>query len=182
MLRFLNPANLATLARLALAPWIALAMAHDRSLQALVLFCIAGLTDVVDGGLARHFGWSTPAGAYLDPIADKVLLSTVFLCLAVWNALPWWFVAVVFGRDVLILAAAGLALAFTRLRKFPPTVWGKLSTFLQILTAVVWMTVAAVPSFTLDSAAQIITWLATAATVWSGLHYGWRLIRLLRSH
>jgi cardiolipin synthase len=157
-------------------------MSHDRSLLALSLFFIAGLTDVVDGGLARRFGWSTVAGAYLDPIADKVLLSTVFICLALWSALPWWFVAVVFGRDILILAASAVALAFTRLRKFPPTVWGKLSTFLQIVTATVWMTLAAVPSFTLDNAARVLTWLATAATVWSGIHYGWRGIHLLRSH
>jgi len=180
-MKFLNPANLATLARLALAPFIALAMSHDRSLQALVLFCIAGFTDIIDGGLARRFGWSTTAGAYLDPIADKVLLSTVFICLALWNALPWWFVAVVFGRDVLILTFSAAALAFTRLRKFPPTIWGKLSTFLQILTAVVWMIVDALPSFTLDSAAQLLTWAATAATVWSGAHYGWRAVHLLRS-
>lgn len=182
MLRFLNPANLATLARFALTPAIALAMAHDRSLQALMLFLIAGLTDVIDGGLARRFGWSTPAGAYLDPIADKVLLSTVFICLALWNALPWWYVAVVFGRDILILGFAAAALAFTTLRKFPPSVWGKLSTFLQILTAIVWMTLAALPSFTLDSAARLLTWISTGATVWSGLHYGWRGIHLLRSH
>jgi len=182
MLPALNPANLATLARLALSPCIALAMSHDRSLLALGLFCIAGLTDIVDGGLARRFGWSTALGAYLDPIADKVLLGTVFICLALWNALPWWFVGVVFGRDILILAASAVALAFTRLRKFPPTVWGKLSTFLQIVTATVWMTLAAAPSFTLDSAARVLTWLATLVTVWSGIHYGWRGIHLLRSH
>jgi cardiolipin synthase (CMP-forming) len=182
MLRVLNPANLATLARLALSPCIALAMARDRSLLALGLFFIAGLTDIIDGGLARRFGWSTPLGAYLDPIADKVLLSTVFICLALWNALPWWFVGVVFGRDILILASSAVALAFTRLRKFPPTVWGKLSTFLQIVTATVWMTLAAVPSFTLDSAARVLTGLATVVTVWSGIHYGWRGIHLLRSH
>lgn len=182
MLRLLNPANLATFARLALAPWIAVAMFHELPLRALILFCIAGLTDVVDGGLARRFGWTTAAGAYLDPIADKILLSTVFICLAQWGALPWWFVAVVFGRDVLILAASAFALAFTRMRKFPPSFWGKLSTFLQILTATSWMSQAAFPSYTLESAARLLTWLSAATTVGSGTHYAWRGIQALRSH
>ena len=179
--RLLNPANLATLARIALSPAIALAMYRGASLRALILFTIAGFTDVLDGELARRFHWDSRAGAYLDPIADKVLMSTVFICLAVWNALPWWFVAIVFGRDLLILGGSAVALAFTTLRKFPPTVWGKLSTFLQILTATCWMSAAAFPSLTLDSAARIATWLATTATVWSGIHYGWRGVHMLRS-
>jgi phosphatidylglycerophosphate synthase len=69
----------------------------------------------------------------------------------------------------------------TRLRKFPPTLWGKLSTFLQILTATAWMAAAALPGLTLDSIAEGLMWLSTAATVWSGLHYGWRGVHLLRS-
>jgi cardiolipin synthase len=182
VLRILNPANLATLARLALTPLIALAMSRDESLRAVILFCIAGFTDVVDGGLARRFGWATALGAYLDPIVDKVLLSTVFICLTLWSSLPWWYLAIVFGRDILILTASAVALAFTRLRKFPPTIWGKLSTFLQILTAVAWMAQAAFPSFTLDSAARLLTGLSAAVTIWSGFHYGWRGIHLLRTH
>src|SRR5215831_401708 len=122
----LNPANLVTLSRLVFAPFIAHAVLRGRPLEAFVLLIIAGLTDVIDGGLARHFGWSTAAGAYLDPIADKVLLSTVYICLALHGAVPWWFVAVIFGRDLLILASSGAALAFTRMRKFAPSIWGKL--------------------------------------------------------
>lgn len=177
----LNPANLFTLSRVALAPFIAAAILQDRPLQAFVLSIIAGFTDVIDGGLARHFGWSTAAGAYLDPIADKVLLSTVYICLAIHGDVPWWFVAVIFGRDLLILAASGVALAFTRLRKFAPSVWGKLSTFLQIVTAVVSMGRNAFPVLTLDSILHMLIGLSAAATVWSGIHYGWRGLRMLRT-
>src|SRR5438067_4586400 len=109
----LNPANLVTLSRLVFAPFIGNAILHGRPREAFVLLVIAGFTDVIDGGLARRFGWSTAAGAYLDPIADKVLLSTVYICLAFHGRVPWWFVAVIFGRDLLILASSGVALAFT---------------------------------------------------------------------
>jgi cardiolipin synthase (CMP-forming) len=177
----LNPANLFTLSRIALAPFVARAILQGQPLEAFVLSIVAGFTDVIDGGLARHFGWSTAAGAYIDPIADKVLLSTIYVCLAIHGAVPLWFVAVIFGRDLLILAASGFAMAFTRLRKFPPTVWGKLSTFLQIVTAVVCMGRDAFPTLTLDSISRDLIWLAAAMTVWSGIHYGWRGIRMLQT-
>jgi cardiolipin synthase len=176
----LNPANLFTLSRLVFTPFIADAILHGRALQAFVLLIIAGFTDVIDGALARHFGWSTTAGAYLDPVADKVLLSTVYICLALQGSVPWWFVAVIFGRDLLILASSGAALAFTRVRKFAPSIWGKISTFLQIVTAVVIMGRDAFPTLTLDNISRALIWLAAAATVWSGIHYGWRGVRMVR--
>jgi cardiolipin synthase len=176
-----NPANLLTVLRLALVPCIAVAILNGRHLAALILFFLAGVTDGIDGPLARRFHWSSRAGAYLDPIADKVLLSTVYICLAAIDALPWWFVVVVCGRDILILLAAGLALAFDRVGKFPPSVWGKLSTFLQIVTAVVWMSRKAFPPLTLDSIATVLLWLTTAATAWSGIHYTGRGAQMLRN-
>ena len=182
MRSFLNPANAVTLLRLALSPCIAWLILEQQHLAALILFFIAGVTDVIDGALARRLQYSTAAGAYLDPIADKVLLSTVCICLAVRSGLPWWFVGVIFGRDVLILAASGLALALTGVRRFPPSVWGKFSTFMQLITIGAWMVRDVQPAFTLDSIARALVWPATAATVWSGLHYGWRGIRIVRAH
>src|SRR5579883_2909018 len=110
-----------------------------RTPRALALFAAAAVTDALDGALARRFGWTSTAGAYLDPIADKALLSGLYLTLAVTGDIPWWLVGLIFGRDLLILAAAGLALLFTRLRAFPPSLWGKVSTIFQVLTAVAWM-------------------------------------------
>ena len=89
--------------------------------------------------------------------------------------------AVIFGRDLLILAAAAIAMAATRLRAFPPSVWGKASTFFQILTAVCFLGRNAFgsPILALLSAAMI--WPTLALTVWSGAHYGWRGVRMLRT-
>lgn len=176
MRRFLNPANLATLLRLALAPFVARAILERQHIPALLLFFLAGLTDVIDGALARRFGWSTPTGAYLDPIVDKVLLSTVYICLALAAGLPWGFVALVFGRDLLILAVAGATLLLTNERKFPPSRWGKLSTFFQIAAAIGWMVRVSTPSLTLDNVTTLLLWTAAAATLWSGIDYGRRAL------
>ncbi len=164
-----------------LTPFIADAIVRGRPLVAFWLAIAAGLTDILDGFLARHLGSSSTTGAYLDPIADKVLLSTIYICLAVRNTIPWWFVFIVFGRDLLILAASAFALAFTRLRKFPPSVWGKLSTFFQIVAAVVWMGRDAFPTLTLDNIGYLLIWISTVATIWSGVHYAWRGVQMLRT-
>jgi cardiolipin synthase len=172
----LNLPNLFTLARLGLAPFVASDILHGRYGRAIILLFAAGFTDVLDGFLARRLQKSTPAGAYFDPIADKILLSVIYVSLGVAGAMPWWMVAVVFGRDVLILAMAGYGLLFTSLRKFPPSVWGKISTFFQIAAALVVMGArAAIPA-----PVTLALLLMIAATVVSGLHYAWRGLVMLR--
>jgi cardiolipin synthase len=92
-----------------------------------------------------------------------------------------WFVGIIFGRDLLILAAAGVALLATRLRAFPPSVWGKASTFLQIVTAVAWMAKSATDLPLASDAAVALLWPSSAVTVWSGIHYAWRGFRMARA-
>src|SRR5262245_8212907 len=127
MPRWLNLPNLFTLVRLMLAPFVVREILAGRHFFALELFAVAALTDILDGAAARRFGSESRVGAYLDPIADKVLMSGVFLAFAIARIVPWWLVAIIFGRDVLILIGAVLFLAFTSIRNMPPTVWGKLS-------------------------------------------------------
>ena len=170
----LNIPNLFTAVRIVLAPFVIRAVLVGDHKLALALFAIAAITDFFDGAAARRFGSTTAAGAYLDPIADKLLLSGVYLAMALAAILPWWFVALIFGRDLLILAAAAIALFFTDVRKFPPSFWGKLSTLFQATTAAVWLFRNAVPSPALDSIAHALIWPTAALTVWSGLHYAWR--------
>src|SRR5579862_6712984 len=108
-------------------------MFQHRYSTIIPLFIAIAVTDVVDGFLARRFHASSRLGAYLDPLADKVLLSGTFLVLALTGALETWLAVVVLGRDVVILAAAGVLYLSTGRRNFPPSPWGKLSTFVQIL-------------------------------------------------
>jgi cardiolipin synthase len=182
MRNFASIPNLLTIARLLLAPFIFTAIVNGRHICALALFACAALTDGLDGMLARRFGQITAAGAYLDPIADKVLLSGVYLSLAVAHSVPWWLVIVIFGRDLLLLLSSGIALRFTGFRQFRPTVWGKASTFIQIACAITWMTQNAVNSTPVHALAEALIWPAAAATIWSGLHYGWRGLRFVRAH
>ena len=174
--------NLFTLLRLFLVPFVIQSILAGRHFTALALFAAAAATDLLDGAAARHFGSSTQAGAYLDPIADKCLLSGVFLALAAASILPWWFVAIIFGRDLYILLAVAAIMLLTPLRRFPPTVWGKLSTFVQIVTAVSWMARDVLPYRVLDLFSSAMLWPCVGFTVWSGLHYTWRGIQLARAH
>ncbi len=173
-----NLPNLFTLARLVLAPFVAADILHQRYGRAIVLFFLAGLSDVIDGALARRLQSSTAAGAYFDPIADKILLSVIYVSLGIAGAMPWWMVAVVFGRDVLILAMAAYGLLFTKVRKFPPSVWGKISTFFQIAAALVVMgDRAGIPA-----PVTLALCLMVVGTIVSGLHYMWRGIGILRQN
>ncbi|MBZ5611446.1 MAG: CDP-alcohol phosphatidyltransferase family protein [Acidobacteriia bacterium] len=172
-----NAPNLFTLLRLLLTPFVAAAILRAQYDWAIALFFVAGLSDALDGFLARRFNTLTRVGAYFDPIADKILLVVIYLALGIANAIPWWMVGLVFGRDLLILGMAGYGLVFTSVRKFPPSVWGKISTLLQISAALaVMLDRAGIPS-PVDPA----LWLMVAATAWSGFHYAWRGITILRA-
>ncbi len=167
--------NVLTAMRLLLAPVVMWAIVTGRHGMAAGIFAVAAVTDGLDGALARRFRWNSRVGAYLDPVADKVLLSGVYLTLAVTGELPWWFVGLIFGRDVLILAGAGTVLAKGMPRDLTPSVWGKVSTFFQALTAVIWMAHNVLPYAAVDLLAEALIWPTALATLWSGLDYGRRL-------
>jgi cardiolipin synthase len=125
--------NLLTAARLALTPYLFLLIFRRQYRTVIPLFILISVTDVADGYLARRWHASSRLGSYLDPIADKILLSGTFLVLALNGAIESWLAAVVLGRDFLILATAGVLYLTTGRRNFPPSRWGKSSTFVQIL-------------------------------------------------
>ncbi len=177
---WVNVANALTLLRLLLVPWIVEAIARGEHLLGVILFVVAAWTDLFDGLAARSLGKVTGFGARLDPIADKCLLSGVFLALAFAGSIPWWVVAVVFGRDIAILLGAVLLMRRTTVRDFPPSIWGKLSTFTQIVTVVSWMSANAFPSAFTSGFAAFMLWPCVTITIWSGAHYAWRAGRLWR--
>lgn len=166
---WLNVPNSLTAVRLALTPFVVAAILAGKHHLALALFGAAAITDGLDGALARRLHAITRLGAYLDPIADKTLLSGTCLALALSARIPVWFVVLVFGRDLLILAGAAALMAFAGRRRFPPTVWGKLSTLLQSLYTLSVLVAAAVPAS--HWLAVALLWPAAIATAWSGVHY-----------
>lgn len=170
-----NLPNLLSTFRILLSPFVAVAILNGRTSAALGMLAAAGLSDLFDGYLARRMGVSSRLGSYLDPLSDKVLLVTVYLCEGLAGMLPAWVVALVFGRDLLILAMAAYAMAFVRVRQFPPSFWGKLSTVVQIVVALI---VLADGGRVLDRGLILAT--VSVITAWSGIHYVWYAAATLR--
>jgi len=179
---WVNLPNLLTLLRLLLVPFVVYFILAGRYTLGASLFGAAAFTDILDGAAARALGLKTQAGAYLDPIADKCLLSGAYLALAAAHLVPWWLVAVIFGRDIYILAAAAVVMLITPIRRFPPSVWGKVSTFVQIATAVVWMARSIFATRVLHELSFAILWPCAAFTIWSGLDYTWKGIHAYRKY
>ena len=113
-------------------PFIVIKLLDHHFKGALILTVIAGLSDGLDGLLARRLHQQTLLGQYLDPIADKLLLSTTFLVLSVVDLIPWKFTVVVFTRDVCILLVSGVLYTIAGLRDFRPSIFGKANTFAQV--------------------------------------------------
>jgi cardiolipin synthase len=179
---WINLPNFFTLLRLLLTPIVAWAILAGRPLLALILFATAAFTDYLDGAAARGMGLTTQAGAAFDPIADKCLMSGIFLALAAAGTVPWWFVGIIFGRDIYILLGAAVMLLATRIRKFPPSIWGKVSTCVQIGTALAWMGRTVTHFWLLDSLTAASLWICPAFTLWSGIHYSWRAAQIIRQN
>jgi cardiolipin synthase len=138
---------------------------------ALVLFLLAGLSDGLDGLLARTLRQQTLLGQYLDPIADKMLLSTVFLVLSIVHKIPWKFTVLVFSRDICILVVSAVLYTIAGLRDFRPSIFGKANTFAQ-LAAVVFVMLLQVDHDKWVWVARTTFLRATFMfTIISGLHY-----------
>jgi cardiolipin synthase len=177
-----NLPNFLTLLRLLSVAPIVIYIRDGRYWLAGWLFGAAAFTDILDGATARWLRVTTEVGAYLDPVADKCLLSGVYLALAWAHIVPWWLVAIIFGRDIYILAAVGTFMLFTPLRRFPPSIWGKVSTFVQICTAVIWIAHVIFATRVLAELSSAMLWPCVGFTVWSGLDYTWKGVHAYRKY
>jgi cardiolipin synthase len=134
--QILTAPNQLTLARMAFLPFVVIKLVEGHYRGALVLFLFAGLSDGLDGLLARRLHQQTLLGQYLDPIADKMLLSTVFLVLSIVHKIPWKFTIVVFSRDICILIVSGVLYTIAGLRDFRPSIFGKANTLAQVAAVI----------------------------------------------
>ena len=172
--------NLFTMVRILMTPFVLTSLAHGNYLLGGWLFGGAALTDLLDGAVARRFGGETRLGLYLDPIADKILLSSIYIGLAVGGAVPVWVVAVIFSRDLLILALSAYALKFTTFRDLNPSNLGKASTFLQVMTAVAVMAAEGYHDAILRRICDALVVSVAAFAVLTALDYSHRGIAWLR--
>ena len=174
---FRTAPNLLTLLRICIAPFLVLAILHGKYPLAFALFVAAGLTDALDGALARILKQRSALGQYLDPVADKILLSTLFLVLMYQRLIPASVTVLVFSRDVGILLVSAILFAAAGRREFKPSMFGKANTLVQIaaiaavllheITAARW--VAELRIGALDATIML--------TIASGLHYAWTAAR-----
>lgn len=172
-----NLPNLLTLLRLALVPFVTQAIWHGDFRRGALLVFVAGVTDALDGWLARHFHWTSRFGAYLDPVADKLLLVLSFVALGFQGSVPGWLVWLILGRDALILTMVAIALLMTKVRSFPPTLWGKLSTIVQVFTALAIIAGHAYANGGFHRFETFLTYVTGAITAGSGIHYLWYGLR-----
>ena len=179
--QILSAPNQLTLARMAFLPFIVINLLDGRYGWALVLFLLAGLSDGLDGLLARTLRQQTLLGQYLDPIADKMLLSTVFLVLSIVHKIPWKFTVLVFSRDICILVVSAVLYTIAGLRDFRPSIFGKANTFAQ-LAAVVFVMLLQVDHDKWVWVARTTFLRATFMfTIISGLHYVYLVGRRLHA-
>lgn len=174
---FRTAPNLLTLMRICLAPILVAAIWEGHFALGFGLFVVAGLTDALDGILARVLKQRSMLGEYLDPVADKLLLSTLFLVLTHMGLIPARVTVLVFGRDVGILVVAAILYAAAGRREFSPSLLGKANTLVQVSA------VAAVLLHKLDAAKWVANLSSVALgatmvlTVVSGVHYAWTASR-----
>jgi cardiolipin synthase len=169
-----NTANLLTLARILLIPFILYWLGQERYALTLFLFFVMAITDILDGWIARRWQQRTLLGSYLDPIADKLLLVSMFITLALMGQIPVWLVIWTVLRDLLILCSAVFVRFTVGAISFPPTIWGKLTTFFQLSLAVAVLLVNAIP----QDGAWLVTglvWITLFFTLFSGFHYIYHL-------
>jgi cardiolipin synthase len=174
--------NQLTLLRMSFLPFIVIKLVDGRYGVALILFVLAGMSDGLDGLLARALKQQTVLGQYLDPIADKLLLSTVFLVLSILHQIPWKYTVVVFSRDISILAASTVLFAIAGLRDFRPSVFGKANTFAQVAAVFFVLLLQIRAERWIDVARLTFLHATFAFTIISAIHYVFLVGKRLRTN
>ncbi len=127
--------NIITIGRLIIVPIVIVMIMQQRWVAAFVLFVVAGVSDAIDGFIARHFDMKSEFGAYIDPLADKSLLVSIYVTLAIVGAIPSWLAITVVSRDVMIVAAVLLSWVMSRPVAIKPLIVSKLNTLAQLAFA-----------------------------------------------
>jgi cardiolipin synthase len=170
--------NLLTVLRLILIPVFVSQLYYEQVGWALFTFFLAGLSDAIDGFIARRFNQTSEIGKALDPIADKLLITTAFVVLSLpqiiprssYLPIPFWLTAAVIARDVLIIVVAGAIFMTTSFRGFRPSFWGKISTSVQVLSVLLILIAVNYPALT-EFYLPIVYFIVFLFAAVSGFHY-----------
>lgn len=180
----INLPNIISIFRFFITFYFVYAVYQGRLRLALYLFLIQGISDLLDGFIARVMGWKTVLGAYLDPIADKTMLVAAFVMLYVVGIMPLWLTALVLGRDIVIAGGYLVLYRFASNLRPRPTILGKITTAFQIATILYALWSWSFEAITPREYNPIFFTTTALATVISGIHYifgGFRTLKRSRS-
>jgi cardiolipin synthase len=167
-----NIPNSLTLARIVLVPLVVWLIIDQELTAAFLLFLLAGFSDAADGYIAKRYGWRSELGAYLDPIADKALLVSIYVTLGLAGHLPVWLVIAVVSRDILIVGAVVLSWMLSRPLTMHPLLISKVNTFAQIVLAGLVLAELGL-GLGLEPVVKVLIWVTGALTILSAAAYFW---------
>jgi cardiolipin synthase (CMP-forming) len=171
--------NQITLLRLGFLPFFLILVFYEEYRWGLLVLVFVALTDATDGFLARRLHQKSALGAYLDPIADKLLLSSSFVVLSMSKKIGWWLTIMVLSRDILLLVVAAVILIIQGYRPFPPSLLGKATTFFEIALVFIVIFAAAYPNHRAPVIIHYLALLVAALVNASGFHYAFTTARRL---
>ncbi len=169
----MNIPNLLTIFRISLVPIFVIFVIHNDLWRALIIFILAGITDGLDGFIARLLNQRTVVGAYLDPIADKMLLMSAYIGLAFKDMLPGWLSVIVVSRDIIILAGIAIISLMGKGTEIRPSIASKFTTVFQILTIIIIL--YPFPIFYI----RLFIPITAVLTILSGIQYMYRGIKIM---
>jgi cardiolipin synthase len=175
----MNIPNLLTLLRITLVPVIVILLIQGSFFKALIVYIAAGLTDVLDGFLARILNQQTVLGSYLDPIADKALLVSSFVTLSVLHIIPGWLAVLVISRDLFILLGISVLSIMSISVEMRPAFISKITTALQLITVLLRLSALCLTGPFNEMWFQFLYWVTASFTIVSGLNYMARGLRLI---
>jgi len=178
----MNVPNALTLLRIALVPVLAILLIQGLYIKALLVFTLTSLTDALDGFVARQFNMQTELGAYLDPVADKTMLSTCYITLAITGNMPAWLAVLVISRDIIILLGIAILFLMSVPFEIKPTLISKVTTTFQIITVFCILLSLSYEISHFFLLVYLLVWSTAALTMASGALYMLQGVQIINSH
>lgn len=174
----MNIPNFLSLLRILLVPVMVIFLMQNAFLKALIVLVVSGLTDALDGFLARVLNQQTTLGAYLDPIADKALLASCFITLSIKGIMPGWLTVIVISRDFIIMLGVAVLSMMSIPYEIRPAFISKVTTAVQLTTVLFTLLFRTLPGLLDYQWIILLQWLTAFFTVTSGLNYMFRKTKL----
>lgn len=177
----MNLPNILTISRIFFVPVLIIFLINDMAMHALFIFVYAGISDALDGFIARYFNQKTLLGAFLDPLADKLLITASYITLAILEKIPGWISVIVISRDVLILSGILTLYMWDVSFEIRPSFVSKCTTMVQLVTVFLVLIHVALDIHLLEHSIDYFYILTAGFSIVSGFHYTYKGLNLLQT-